>query len=170
MILSFRFTGVCYRAINPRWSMAPTSGDGAAIRGARFNPKGVPALYLSTSANGAVAEATQGFAHKFHPLILCSYDVDCTDIIDLTTDEARKAADVMLDDMACAWMEEISNNRKPASWGVHARFGKEAAGILVPSFANRVTAGTTNLVLWDWGPDSPRKVEVFDPEMRLAKR
>lgn len=150
--------------------MLPTSGDGAAIRGARFNPKGVPALYLSTSANGAVAEATQGFAHKFHPLTLCSYDVDCTDIVDLSTDTARKDAGVSLDDMACAWMEEISNNRKPASWGLYALFKPEAAGILVPSFANRVTVGTTNLVLWDWGEDLPHRAEVFDPDGRLPKR
>lgn len=125
---------------------------------------------MSTGANGAVAEATQGFAHKFHPLTLCSHDADCTDIIDLTTEEARKAADVSLDDMAREWMEEISNNRKPSSWAVYARYGNEAAGILVPSFANCVAAGTTNLVLWDWGPDFPHRVEVFDPETRLPMR
>ena len=99
--------------------MLPTSGDGAVIRGARFNPKGVPALHLSSSANGAFAEATQGFAHKFHPLTLCSFDVDCADIIDLSTDAARTAAGVALADMACAWMEDISSGRKPASWAVY---------------------------------------------------
>jgi RES domain-containing protein len=150
--------------------MVPTSGEGAAIHGARFNPKGVNALYLSTSANGAIAEATQGFAHKFHPLTLCSYDVDCADVIDLSSEESRNARDVSMSDMACAWMEDIANNRKPASWSLYARLGKVAAGILVPSFANRVTAGTTNLVLWDWGPKPPHRVEVFDPEMRLARK
>jgi RES domain-containing protein len=166
--LSFRFTGVCYRAIDPRWQMLPTSGDGAAIRGARFNPKGVPTLYLSTSANGAIAEATQGFAHKFHPLTLCSYEVDCTDIIDLSTEAARAEAGVALEDMACGWMDDISNGRKPASWGVHARFSKQAAGILVPSFASKAAEGTTNLVLWKWGAEPLRRVEVFDPQGRLS--
>ena len=166
--MSFRFVGVCYRAVDPRWQMYPTSGDGAAIRGASFNPKGVPALYLSTSANGAIAEATQGFAHKFHPLTLCSYDVDCADIIDLTTDAARVEVRVALEDMACAWMNDISSGRKPASWSLYSRFGKEAAGVLVPSFANKVAEGTANLVLWDWGAELPRRVAVFDPEGRLA--
>ncbi len=149
--------------------MLPTSGDGAAVRGARFNPKGVPALYLSTSANGAIAEATQGFAHRFHPLTLCSYNVDCADIIDLSTEAARAEAGVALDDMACAWMEDISSGRKPASWGVHARWSREAAGILVPSFANKAAAGTANLVLWDWGAELPHRVAVFDPDARLGR-
>jgi RES domain-containing protein len=149
--------------------MLPTSGDGAAIRGARFNPKGVPTLYLSTSANGAITEATQGFAHKFHPLTLCSFDVDCDDIIDLTTEAARAAAGVALEDLACAWMNDISEGRKPASWGVHARFGKSAAGILAPSFAHGAAAGNTNLALWKWGAELPHRVEVFDPDGRLRK-
>jgi RES domain-containing protein len=167
--LSFRFTGVCYRAIDPRWQMLPTSGDGAAIRGARFNPKGVPALYLSTSANGAIAEATQGFAHKFHPLTLCSFDVDCADIIDLSTDAARAEAGVTLKDTACAWMDDISSGRRPASWSAHARFGKGAAGVLVPSFAHGAAAGNTNLALWKWGAELPHRVEVFDPQGRLVQ-
>jgi len=32
----------CYRAHDPRWSFKPLSGDGGAIRGARFNPKSMP--------------------------------------------------------------------------------------------------------------------------------
>jgi RES domain-containing protein len=164
-----RFTGVCCRAIDPRWQMHPTSGDGAAIRGARYNPKGVPTLYLSTSANGAITEATQGFAHKFHPLTLCSYDVDCAGIIDLSTHAARAEAGVALDDMACAWMDDISSNKKPASWSLHARFAKSAAGLLVPSFAHGAAAGATNMALWRWGPDLPRRVMVFDPQERLKR-
>jgi RES domain-containing protein len=159
--------GVCYRAIDPRWQMLPTSGDGAAIRGARFNPKGAPTLYLSTSANGAITEATQGFAHKFHPLTLCSFDVDCANIIDLSTDSARAEAGVALEDMACAWMNDISSGRKPASWSVHARFGKSAAGVLVPSFAHGAAAGNTNLALWKWGAQLPYHVTIHDPEQRL---
>jgi RES domain-containing protein len=165
-----RFEGVCYRAIDPRWAMHPTSGEGAAIRGARFNPKGVPTLYLSTSAIGAIAEATQGFAHKFHPLTLCSYEVDCADIVDLSTDTARAAVEVSLEDMACAWMDDISSNRKPASWALHARFGKTAAGLLVPSFAHGAAPVTINLALWHWGPGLPRRVAVFDPQDRLKGR
>ncbi len=164
-----RFTGVCYRAIDPRWSYAPLSGDGAAIRGARFNPKGIPALYLATTTGGAVAEATQGFAFKFHPLTLCSYDVDCDDILDLSTAEARAAADVSLDVMACPWAQALADHKKPPSWTIYSRFKSKAAGLLVPSFANRAPEGARNLVLWRWGDQLPYRVTVFDPDGRLAR-
>lgn len=164
-----RFSGICYRAIDPRWSFAPESGDGAAIYGARFNPKGIPALYLATTTAGAVAEASQGFAHKFHPMTLCSFEVDCKDIIDLSSDEARHEFGVELAKLACPWELDLAENRKPASWDIHKRFSKTAAGILVPSFANRAPADARNLVLWKWGPDLPHKAVVFDPESRLPK-
>jgi RES domain-containing protein len=125
---------------------------------------------LSTSANGAVAEAAQGFAHKFLPLTLCSFEVDCAGIVDLSTDTARAAAGVSLEDMACAWMDDISSNRKPASWALHARSGKSAAGLLVPSFAHGAAPGTSNLTLWHWGPGLPRRVTVFDRQDRLKGR
>jgi RES domain-containing protein len=164
-----RFVGVCYRAIDPRWSFAPLSGDGAAIRGARFNPKNIPALYLATIAAGAVAEASQGFAYKFHPMTLCSFEVDCADIVDLSTDDARQTQGFDLATLACPWALDLAENRKPASWNVHKRLSKSAAGILVPSFSNRAPQGARNLVLWRWGPDLPHKVVVFDPESRLPK-
>lgn len=75
--------GTCYRAHDPRWSFRPVSGDGAAIRGARFNRKGVPALYLAPTLVTSVKEINQGFARKIEPCVLCSYDVDCEDIVDL---------------------------------------------------------------------------------------
>ncbi len=35
-----RFQGLAYRAHDPRWSFKPLSGEGAAVHGGRFNPKG----------------------------------------------------------------------------------------------------------------------------------
>ena len=35
------------RAAKPEWAYAPSSGEGAARHGGRFNPKGVEALYTS---------------------------------------------------------------------------------------------------------------------------
>ena len=92
-----RFVRTCYRAHDPRWAFKPTSGDGAAIRGARFNPKGVPALYLGLTIMTAVKEANQGFAHRIDPCVLCSYEVDCDDIVDLTTEEAATLKGLLRD-------------------------------------------------------------------------
>lgn len=42
-----------YRFIVPRWSHAPTSGAGAAVKGGRFNRPRLEALYLSQTAETA---------------------------------------------------------------------------------------------------------------------
>jgi RES domain-containing protein len=69
-----------YRAHNPRWAFAPTSGRGAALYGGRFNPAGTPALYTSMRPETAWLEAQQGFPFKPQPLTLCAYEVDCDDV------------------------------------------------------------------------------------------
>ncbi|MGJ0505971.1 MAG: RES family NAD+ phosphorylase [Methylocystis sp.] len=165
-----RVRGACYRAHDPRWSFAPLSGEGAAIRGARFNPKGVPALYLARAIVTAVKEISQGFARKIEPCVLCAYEVDCADVADLRTQAAREAAGVSFEDMACAWFFDLSEGREPASWRV-ARGLMEAghSGVLVPSFAPGATAEDENLVLWRWSDRLPHKVSVHDPSGRLPK-
>lgn len=165
-----RFVGTCYRAHDPRWAFKPMSGDGAAIRGARFNPEGIPALYLGLSIMTAVKEANQGFAHRIDPCVLCSYEVDCEDIADLTTEEGRGEHATAFDDMACAWALALADGDRPASWSVYDRLkARGIAGICVPSFAPGAEADDSNLVLWRWGPDLPHKVAVFDPSGRLPK-
>ncbi len=165
-----KFVGTCYRAHDPRWSFKPTAGDGAAIRGARFNPKGVPALYLGMSIMTAVKEANQGLAHRIDPCVLCSYEVECEDVADLTTEQGRSEHSVDLDEMTCAWATALANGDRPASWSVYDRLkARGIAGILVPSFARGAEADDLNLVLWVWGPDLPHKVTVLDPSGRLPK-
>jgi RES domain-containing protein len=165
-----RFEWTCYRAHDPRWAFKPHSGDGAAIRGARFNPKGMPALYLSLTLVTAVKEANQGFGHKIEPCVLCCYDVACEDIADLRTAEARAEHAVRLEDMACAWATFLSESKEPPSWEIVRRlFGEGKAGILVPSFAPGATVEDDNLVLWRWGEKPPHHVRVYDPSGRLPK-
>ncbi|MGV1832880.1 RES family NAD+ phosphorylase [Agrobacterium vitis] len=165
-----RYVGTCYRAHDPRWAFKPVSGDGAAIRGARFNPKGVPALYLGLSIMTAVKEANQGFAHRMDPCVLCSYEVDCENVANLTTEQGRAEHSVGLDEMDCGWAIALSNGDRPASWSVYDRLSPHGiAGILVPSFAPGAERSDMNLVLWQWGPDLPHRVVVFDPSGRLPK-
>ena len=152
-----------------RSSFKPLSGEGAAIHGARFNPKGVPALYLALSIMGAVKEANQGFAHRIDPCTICSYEVDCEDIVDLRTAADRDAAGVRFEDMSCAWMDFIAQGERPPSWTIHDRLFVSAAGVVVPSFASGANQTDHNLVLWHWTASLPRKVDVFDPSGRLPR-
>ena len=165
-----RFSGVCYRAHDPRWSFRPLSGDGAAIRGARFNPQGTPALYLALTLIGAIKEANQGFVRKIDPCVLCSYEVDCEDVCDLRTPDDQAREGFSSDDVACAWMTCLSEGERPPSWRVHDRLvGLGRAGILVPSFAPGAVATDANLVLWRWGAKFPHRVSVIDPSGRLPR-
>jgi RES domain-containing protein len=165
-----KFVGTLYRAHDPKWSFKPTSGDGAIVHGGRFNPKGMAALYMASTSVGAIRECSQGFAHKLDPLALCSYDVDCDDIVDLRTTGNRIAAGVEDADLACAWMLLASGGVEPPSWKL-ARdlIGVGKAGILVPSYAVGASTDEFNLVLWDWGPLLPHRVQVYDPSGRLPK-
>ena len=163
-----RFQATCYRGHDPQWAFSPLSGDGAKA-GRRFNPEGVAALYLALSIETMIVEVTHGFAHRFKPLTIVTYDVDVADIVDLRTDDGRRAADVELADMACAWRLDLADGQVPGSWRIANRLRKTAAGILVPSFAHGARQDTHNLVLWKWSQELPHRVTVYDPSGRLPK-
>ena len=165
-----RFVGLAYRAHDPRWSFKPLSGDGAAIHGGRFNPKGHPALYLALDPITAIKEAAQGFARKFEPYVLCTYEIDCEDVVDLRAKDDRRSAGVAEDDMACAWFAEAAAGHEPASWRL-ARdlIAGGAAGLIAPSYAATAGHADANLILWRWSARLPHKVAVFDPSGRLPK-
>ena len=165
-----KFVGLTYRAHDPRWSFKPLSGDGAAIHGGRFNPEGVHALYLTLDAMTAVKEASQGLACKFHPCVLCTCDVTCDAIVDLSTRSGRLKAGVLAKDIACPWFSYISRDAKPPSWTIAEMLLRNgAAGVLVPSYAPGAGPLEKNLVLWDWSAMPPHKVTGFDPSGRLPK-
>lgn len=165
-----RWQGIAYRAHDPRWAWSPTSAEGAAARGGRFNPIGVPALYLALSVESMLLEAGHGFAHRFDPLTICSYDVDVDELVDLRTEMSRSSVGIDLADLGCAWATDIASGRKPPSWRVaDMLIGRDAAGILVPSFARGARPDMANLVLWRWGTSLPHLVRVHDPNDRLPR-
>ena len=133
-----KFLGLAYRAHDPRWSFKPLSGDGAAVHGGRFNPKGTPALYLSLDPMTAIKEAAQGFARKFEPYVLCTYEIDCEDVIDLRDEEERRAAGISQDELACPWFAEAAAGREPASWRLAKKLIADgAAGLLGAKLRSR---------------------------------
>lgn len=165
-----KFSGDCYRAHDPRWSFAPLSGEGAAIHGGRFNPKGVPALYLSLTIEGAAIEAAQGFPGKLEPLTICLYGVDCADVVDASTQTARKAAGIAMDELSAPWALDRVEGRMPGSWKLARRLIDAGhCGLLYPSFARAARPDMRNLVLWRWSSGLPCRVDVHDPSGRLPK-
>jgi RES domain-containing protein len=165
-----RLQGVAYRAHNPKWSWSPLSGEGARLHGGRFNPKGVAALYLSLDWQTAIIEASQGFAYRIPPLTIVSYEVDCDDIVDLTTAEERARHRVSSKAMSCAWLL-LADTRSPVpSWRIAERMMQAGmAGIIVPSYAAGADREAKNLVLWRWSQDLPHRVSIVDEERRLPR-
>ena len=165
-----RFQGTCFRAHDPRFAWSPLSGEGARLFGGRFNPAGVPALYLALTVDGMFAEMGHGFARRFEPLTVCSYDVDVADVVDLRTEAGRSEAGVAQAGLACPWKLELDDGKTPYTWELARRLiASGAAGILVPSFAAGAKPGAANLVLWRWGADMPHQVRVHDPGGRLPR-
>ena len=121
MAATLETEGVVYRAHNPRWSFALSSGDGAARYGGRFNPVGVPALYTSRRMETAWLEAQQGFPFKAQPLTICAYEVNCTDIADLSDESGRRDVSVAMADLACAWEDLAAHGVEPPSWPLAKR-------------------------------------------------
>lgn len=165
-----RLQATCYRAHHPKWSFKPLSGDGAAVHGGRFNPKGVPALYLALSIETGIKEANREYAFKIDPCVLCCYDVNCADIADLRNEAGRRDHDAALATLSSGWHSDVLERREPASWRVARRLiARGIAGILVPSFPPGARLGDDNLVLWDWSERPPHQVRVFDPSRRLPR-
>lgn len=163
------FSGFGYRAHDPKWAFDPLSGEGAAIHGGRFNSKGVPALYLATSLECAILEASHGFAYRFEPLTICTYEIPRIELADLTDAGLLSAAGILDDDLTSPWMLELSNGTRPRSWQVPDKLSKTWAGAYVPSFARNARADFRNIVLWRWNTEPADEVKIFDPNSRLPR-
>ncbi|NOX92312.1 MAG: RES domain-containing protein [Gammaproteobacteria bacterium] len=163
-----RFTGLTYRAHNPAWVFSPVSGAGAAKYGGRFNPVGTEALYTSLSDTGAIAEYQQGFSHRPQPTMLCAYDVDCADIVDLTDSDEQNTRHITLSDLASPWESQYDAGSIPTTWEIVSTLLNEGvAGIIVSSFANNAPPHSKNLVLWDWDDTPPHQIMLIDDNNRM---
>ena len=165
-----RLQTTVWRAHNPRWAFAPTSGTGAARHGGRFNRVGLAALYTSMRFETAWLEAQQAFPFKAQPMTICGYNVDCEDIADLCEPAAREALGIAYADLACPWEYLADSGQEPPSWAMSdACITRGLAGAVVPSFASGATAADRNVVFWSWADAPPRKVKVIDDTGRLPR-
>lgn len=83
--------GEAFRHMAARWG-DPLSGEGARIRGGRFNPPdSYPVLYLCTTRPCAVAELHQLGQRQMIgvegliPRVLCRYEMSLDEVLDLTS-------------------------------------------------------------------------------------
>jgi RES domain-containing protein len=130
----------------------------------------MPALYSALRPETAWLEAQQGFAFKAQPMTMCGYEVDCTDVADLTSDQTIEALGIDPGDLACPWEDMAERGETPPTWQLADRLiAGGAVGVIVPSFAFRAGSHDRNLVFWKWGKDLPHRVRVVDDHGRLPK-
>jgi RES domain-containing protein len=153
-----------------RHQFAPFSGEGARLYGGRWNPPGVPALYLATDHASAVAEFYQGLAK---PGTLAPYQIDASRIADLTDGKGGPADPAVEHGLTANWKLMTGNKIEPPTWRIVADLlAADAEGALVPSVQNR---GGTNLVLWRWhdaaaGQGEGAALRLLDAEGALQVR
>jgi RES domain-containing protein len=154
----------CWRILAPKWAHDPLRGLGAARFGGRFNPKGVPALYLSESIDTAFAEYQQDLMVR--PGTFCAYQLDVLGIVDLCNAQVCKAVSTDRATLLSPWKEILLvEKRSPPTWELSLQLLNQGfAGVRVPSA--QMKEGV-NIVLWRWNDDSSRRVQVLDPKGEL---
>jgi RES domain-containing protein len=164
-----RYRGTLYRALNPVYAREPLSGQGAALHGGRFNPKGIAALYLSLAVTTALREANQ--AGSLQPTTLVSYDADIDAIFD-SRDEARLASIGMSREALAdtGWRDRMrQDGQAPTQEFALSLVADGYRGLIVRSFAAGAKAEDLNLVLWRWGGAVPERLTLIDDEGRLSR-
>jgi RES domain-containing protein len=155
-----------WRVLTPRWAHRPLSGEGAAHEGGRWNPKGMPALYLSAELTTAVAEYEQDIGIR--PGTFCAYDVQVNGVVDLTSADVVTSLGIDPAERYAPWKSILLvDHLVPPGWRIaETLLSMGANGVLVPSV--QLTGGT-NLVLWRWNDAPGRTVIALDPQTDLPR-
>lgn len=142
------------------------NGKGAAYRGGRWNPAGLPAVYGSTSDTTALAECKStdhyyGVITKT-PRILVAIEADLTRMLDLTDPAIRRVMDLTLTELAAedwrklqaAGKESLTQSigRAVAETGGSGLMARSAAvrhGVNVAVFPNACSADRMTVVKGD---------------------
>ena len=169
MTLGVRVGATVVRAAKPYWTYRPSSGDGAARHGGRFNPIGRPALYTSFSFNTAAKEVR--FSLNADPYTFYFLEVDCADIADLSDPDIRRKLRIEWSDLECPnWESDMNKGIEPASHALTKRLIAEGyVGIVVNSFAAGATPDDLNLVLWHWD-DVTERIKPTRHAVRVLER
>lgn len=158
---------VYYRAHTPKWAATPLSGAGAAKVGGRANRPGVAALYLSESAETAIAEYKQ-LSPLMPPLTLVAYQVTLARIVDYRGGFDPAHWSPLWQEFDCDWRRLAFYDRiEPPSWVIADMVRESGAGGLL--FPSQCSPGGINLVVYPDRFTSDDWISVHDPDDRLPR-
>lgn len=144
----------CARDVFP-----PLATEGARRLGGRFNPPGMPALYLAPSPTLALAESTRanelaGFV-PFAPRRLVCVHVRLSAVIDLTKPAVVEALGVVPEELTGDWL--LAEELTPTQELGDKAFRERAEGILFPS---RLDEQKANLVVFPDNLHADSRLEI----------
>jgi RES domain-containing protein len=140
-----RVDGVFYRAIDPRYAEHAISGSRTA---GRYSARNQPTLYLSSSIEGVEAAMIAHAGGRSTTLETIALAVRAERIFDMRDVDARKAANIELEDAIAPWQEVSARGEVPRSWAVRERVEQLGGfGLIDPS---RKVPGLWHLVLFTW--------------------
>ena len=161
-----------WRILAPKWASEPLSGQGAALRGGRWNPRGTPALYFSESHGTAIAEYNQDLVR---PGTLAAFDLVSEKIVDLCSTETQAKYGLGEKEMLAPWKTlrgtpllssearltlAVFGKFSPPGWRLAEELMELGIdGIRVPS----AKFSGTNIVIWRWNGGTGTTVSVVDP-------
>lgn len=156
-----------FRAHAPQWASRPLSGQGAALKGGRFNRPGVAALYLSLDELTALREYQQT-SPFLPPCTMCSYSVALRDVVDLRQLHHGEPWDDLWHDWREDWRGlRLEQHIEPPTWVLgDLVLARGYTGILFPS---QVRTGGMNVVVYVDRLDGVNTIAVNDPDHRLPQ-
>lgn len=155
-----------FRAHTPEWASQPLSGAGAANKGGRLNRPGVHALYLSDSAETAIAEYQQ-LSPLMPPLTLVTYEVVLHHVVDFSAGFDPAHWSPLWQELSCDWRRlAFYEDTEPPSWVLADQvLSAGGRGVLFPSQRG---AGM-NLVVYPDALTPEDRLSVYDPAQRLPR-
>jgi RES domain-containing protein len=155
-----------FRALTPKWAYAPESGDGAAVKGGRFNRAGIRARYLAASPEAALREYHQE-STLLRPATIASFQVTADPVVDFTGGDSVPEWTEIWQEAYCNWKDlAFIQKVDPPSWVIgDLVLAQGAAGLLYRSAVDRKSVC---LVLY---PDNGSKFRapVHDPHRALPQ-
>lgn len=138
------FKGPMWRAVDPEFSRRPLSAIGSMISGGRFNPVGIPAIYLASEPFTALLETNPYNEPIGRAMTLIPVELDTGGIADFTDPSICKALGVDRQRLDEPW----SQTADTASYTQQLYYSVVGQGYSGIKFRSRANPYQFNIAMW----------------------